>query len=229
MTIEIADNRLYEQIAELIQDARQVVVTQVNTTLLTTYWNIGKLIVEYEQVGKQRAEYGKQTLKNLSRRLTQEFGTGFSRSNLQTMRLFYLKYPKCQTVPGKLTWSHYAELLAISDDNKRAFYEHECQNAGWSSRELKRQIASSLFERILLSGGDINKDKVLQLALKGNEIQQPADIIREPYVMEFIGVPENKPMLESDLERALFLQDVKPEDILSNKSDSFKCIRICHT
>lgn len=201
-----ANSGLYYQIANLITEARQSVVAHVNTTLLTTYWNVGKLIVEDEQQSQERAAYGQQTLKNLSRQLTEQFGSGFSRSNLQNMRQLYLKYPKCQALSGKLSWSHYAELLSISDDKRRSFYEHECINAGWSSRELKRQIDSSLFERILLSSGDINKGKVLKLALKGNEISTPSDIIREPYVMEFIGVPENKPLLESDLEKSLFLQ-----------------------
>lgn len=206
MAFQMVHSELYNQIADLIIQARKSVVMQVNTALLATYWNIGRLIVEDEQQSQQRAAYGQQTIKNLSRQLTQEFGSGFSRSNLQNMRLFYLKYPKSQALSGKLSWSHYAELLSVADDQKRAFYEKECMNASWSSRELKRQIASSLFERILLSRGEINKEEVLRLASKGNEIAAPSDLIREPYVMEFIGVPENKPLLESDLEKALFLQ-----------------------
>ena len=119
---------------------------------------------------------------------------------------FYLTYQKCQTLSGKLSWSHYCELLSISDPDKRSFYEKEAANSNWSVRELKRQIASSLFERLLLSKGDINKEKVLALAAKGNEIAQPEDIIRDPYVFEFLGLPEDKPFLESDLERALVQQ-----------------------
>ena len=122
------------------------------------------------------------------------------------MRAFYLAYEKCQTVSGKLSWSHYCELLSITDENKRSFYEKESINSGWSVRELKRQIDSSLYERLLLSAGDVNKEKVLSLAQKGIEINQPADIIRDPYVFEFLGVPENKPILESDLEKALVVQ-----------------------
>ena len=122
------------------------------------------------------------------------------------MRAFYLAYEKCQTVSGKLSWSHYCELLSISDDNKRSFYEKEAVNSGWSVRELKRQIGSSLYERLLLSDGDANKEKVLSLAQNGIGIRQPSDIIRAPYVFEFLGVPENKPMLESDLEKALVAQ-----------------------
>lgn len=200
------NNSMILEIRELLENARKNVAQQVNTQLLTTYWNIGRIIVEYEQQNQIRADYGKQTLRELSKELTREFGKGFSRSNLQNMRAFYLAYEKCQTVSGKLSWSHYCELLSITDENKRSFYEKESINSGWSVRELKRQIDSSLYEQLLLSGGDANKEKVLSLAQKGIEINQPADIIRDPYVFEFLGVPENKPILESDLEKALVVQ-----------------------
>lgn len=198
-----SSNSLYTQVSELIQEARKQVVSQVNTALLATYWNVGRLIVEDEQNSEHRAEYGKQVLKELSKRLTEAFGKGFSRANLQWMRLLYIKYPICQTLSSKLSWSHYCELLSISDDAKRSFYEQECINARWSFRELKRQIDSSLFERLLLSDGQANKEEVLQLAAKGVEINRPSDIIKDSYVFEFIGIPENKPMMESDLERML--------------------------
>lgn len=200
------NNSMVLEIRELLENARKNVAQQVNTQLVTTYWNIGRIIVEYEQQNQIRADYGKQTLRELSKELTREFGKGFSRSNLQNMRAFYLAYEKCQTVSGKLSWSHYCELLSITDENKRSFYEKESINSGWSVRELKRQIDSSLYERLLLSSGDANKEKVLSLAQKGIEINQPADIIRDPYVFEFLGVPENKPILESDLEKALVVQ-----------------------
>jgi len=182
------------------------VAAEVNSTLIMTYWQIGKIIVEDEQKHESRAEYGKQTLKTLSKALSEEYGKGFSRSNLQNMRQFYLAYPKCQSVTGKLSWTHYCELLLISDEQKRSFYEKECLNARWSVRELKRQIDSSLFERLLLSNGDANKEKVLSLAMNGNEIAKPEDIIRDPYVFEFLGLPEDKPFFESDLEAALVAQ-----------------------
>ncbi len=200
------NNPMILEIRELLEKSRKNIAQQVNTELLTTYWNIGRIIVEYEQQSQLRAEYGKQTLKELSKELTREFGKGFSRSNLQNMRAFYLAYEKCQTPSGKLAWSHYCELLTISDEGKRSFYEKEAVNSGWSVRELKRQIESSLYERLLLSNGDTNKEKVLPLAQKGIEIAQPADIIRDPYVFEFLGIPENKPYMESDLERALVMQ-----------------------
>lgn len=194
------------KIRELLENARKNTAQQVNIQLLTTYWNIGRIIVEYEQQNQLRADYGKQTLRELSKELTREFGKGFSVSNIQFMRRFYQSYPIQQTASVKLSWSHYCELLSISDVNKRSFYEKEAVNSGWSVRELKRQIDSSLYERLLLSDGDVNKEKVLTLAQKGIEISQPADIIRDPYVFEFLGVPENKPMLESDLEKALVAQ-----------------------
>ncbi len=200
------NNPMILEIRKLLENARNNIAQQVNTELLTTYWNIGRIIVEYEQQSQLRAEYGRQTLKELSKELTREFGKGFSVSNIQFMRRFYQSYPIQQTASVKLSWSHYCELLTISDESKRSFYEKEAVNSGWSVRELKRQIESSLYERLLLSSGDANKEKVLSLAQKGIEIAQPADIIRDPYVFEFLGIPENKPYLESDLERALVMQ-----------------------
>ena len=194
------------EIKTVLESARRNVARQVNSELLSTYWNIGRIISEYEQTVPERADYGKQTLKELAKVLTAEFGKGFSRANLQNMRAFYLTYEKCQTLSGKLSWSHYCELLSISDPDKRSFYEKEAVNSNWSVRELKRQIDSSLFERLLLSRGDANKEQVLTLAEKGIEITEPADIIRDPYVFEFLGLPEDKPVMESDLERALVQQ-----------------------
>ncbi len=197
---------IIDEIKEVLVSARSNVARQLNSELLTAYWNIGRIICEYEQSEPDRADYGKRTLKELSRTLTQEFGKGFSVSNIQFMRRFYQAYPIQQTVSVKLSWSHYCELLSLSDPDKRSFYEKEALNANWSVRELKRQIESSLFERLLLSRGDTNKERVLSLALKGNEISQPSDIIRDPYVFEFLGLPEDKPVMESDLEQALVQQ-----------------------
>jgi predicted nuclease of restriction endonuclease-like (RecB) superfamily len=197
---------LVQEIRTILDAARSNVARQVNSELLNAYWNIGRIICEYEQSAPDRADYGKQTLKELSRELTKEFGKGFSVSNIQFMRRFYQSYQIQQTVSVKLSWSHYCELLTISDPDKRSFYEKESINANWSVRELKRQIDSSLFERLFLSRGDANKEQVLSLALKGNEISQPADIIRDPYVFEFLGLPEDKPVMESDLEEALVRQ-----------------------
>ena len=196
-------NDMISEIKEILQSARLNVARQVNTELLTAYWNIGRIIVEHEQNSQERAEYGQQTLKELSKVLTKEFGKGFSRSNLQNMRAFYLAYPKCQSVTGILTWTHYCELLSISDADKRSFYEKEAINSGWSVREMKRQIATSLYERLLLSDGKTNKETVLALAQHGIEMTTPSDIIKDPYVFEFLGIPEAKPVMENELEKAL--------------------------
>lgn len=196
---------LVNEIASIITNARNNVAKQVNSELLNAYWNIGRVIVE-DELKNNRGEYGKKQLLAISKNLTNKFGKGFSQSNLYNMKMFYTKYPIFQSVTGKLSWTHYCELLYISDDDKRSFYEKEAINANWSVRELKRQISSSLFERLLLSNGDTNKKKVLELALKGNEIAKPEDIVKDSYVFEFLGLPENKPMMESDLEEALVRQ-----------------------
>jgi len=196
---------LVNEIASIITNARNNVAKQVNNELLNAYWNIGRVIVE-DELKNNRGEYGKKQLLAISKNLTNKFGKGFSQSNLYNMKMFYTKYPIFQSLTGKLSWTHYCELLYISDDDKRSFYEKEAINANWSVRELKRQISSSLFERLLLSNGETNKKKVLELALKGNEIAKPEDIVKDPYVFEFLGLPENKPMMESDLEEALVRQ-----------------------
>ena len=197
---------ILNEIREILHDSRQKVAKEVNRQLLTTYWKLGEIIVRYEQNGDIRAEYGNQTLKKLSKELTTEFGKGFSVSNIQFMRRFYQEYSIQQSVTVKLSWTHYCELLTISDRDKRNFYEQEAINSKWSVRELKRQINTSLFERLLLSKGEVNKMEVLNLATKGIDIQTPQDIIKDPYVFEFLGIPEDKPMLENDLEKALVEQ-----------------------
>ena len=199
-------NPLVNEIKDILENARRNVARNVNNELITSYWKIGEIIVRYEQNDSIRAEYGEQTLKQLSKALTSEFGKGFSRANVYNIRAFYLAYEKIQSVTGKLTWTHYCELLSITDKEKRSFYEKEAVNSNWSVRELKRQINTSLYERLLLSKGDVNKEEVLRLASTGIEMNEPSDIIKDPYVFEFLGIPEDKPMLESDLEKALVEQ-----------------------
>ncbi len=194
---------LFSQIEKVIVSNKEKMAYQINNTLVTTYFNIGKIIVENEQNGNIRAEYGKEVLLKLSKKLTNKYGTGFSRSGLQNMRLFYSKYKKCQTLSGKLSWSHYCYLIYIDNDDERNFYEQECINSKWSVRELKRQIDSSLFQRLLLSEGNTNKKKVYELSKKGQTISTPNDILKEPYVFEFLGIKEEKPRLESSLEENL--------------------------
>lgn len=151
-------NPLISDVKNILDTARSNVAREVNNELIVAYWKIGEIIVRYEQNDSIRAAYGEQTLKQLSKTLTAEFGKGFSVSNIQFMRRFYQEYKIQQTVSVKLTWSHYCELLSISDKNKRDFYEKEAINANWSVRELKRQVSTSLYERLLLSKGDINKE-----------------------------------------------------------------------
>ena len=173
---DIAMSPVIKEIKELLNQSRQNVAVQVNQELLTTYWKVGEIIVRYEQNDQIRAAYGAGTLKQMAKVLTKELGKGFSRSNLQNMRLFYLNYPICQTASGKLSWSHYCELLMISDPDKRNFYEKEAEQSKWSVRELKRQIESSLFERLLLSRGEANKEQVFALAQQGVDYSKPEEI-----------------------------------------------------
>jgi len=200
---DILINDMYNQISDIITNNKNKMIYQINNTLVENNFMIGKIIVENEQNGNIRAEYGKEILSKLSKKLTNRFGSGYSRSGLQNMRLFYDKYKNCQPLAGNLSWSHYCYLIYIDDDDERKFYENECINSKWSKRELKRQIDSSLFQRLLLSDGKTNKQKVLELAREGQIINNPIDILKEPYVFEFLGIKENKPILESDLEKSL--------------------------
>ncbi len=199
----ITNKKIIEDIKEVIVNSRQKVAYEVNNTMLLAYWNVGKIIVENEQNGNIKAEYGKQVMKELSKELRKILGSGFSVSNLFNMRRFYITYPKFQTLSGKLSWSHYCELLSIENIDERNFYEKECINSNWSVRELKRQIDTSLFERLLLSEGKSNKEKVYTLSKEGQTLSVPEDILKEPYVFEFLNLKEPKPLLEKDLERKL--------------------------
>ena len=177
---KLADNRMINKIEKLLQEARTHVAVEVNNTLLRTYMEIGKLLVEDINLHENEENYQNKTISMLSKELTRKFGKGFSRANIWNMITFYKEYGSVQTLSERLSWSHYCELLSISDKDKRHFYEVECANSRWSVRELRRQIASSLFERLLLSDGETNKQKVLELALKGNEIVRPQDIVKDP-------------------------------------------------
>lgn len=196
-------NDMYSEISKIITNNKNKMIYQINNTLVQNNFMIGKIIVENEQNGNIRAEYGKDLLKQLSKKLTNKFGSGYSRSGLQNMRLFYMKYKNCQPLAGNLSWSHYCYLIYIEDDDERKFYEKECINSKWSKRELKRQIDSCLFQRLLLSEGIDNKKKVLELSKKGQTISKPSDILKEPYVFEFLGIKENKPLSENSLEKNL--------------------------
>ncbi|MEQ1734079.1 MAG: PDDEXK nuclease domain-containing protein [Bacteroidia bacterium] len=193
-------NQLVTAIGTTLQTARENAFKAVNTELVKANWEIGKHIVEFEQQGKQKADYGSALLANLARDLKLNFGKGFSRSNLQVMRLFYIAYPICQTLSGKLSWSHYAELTTISNELARSFYEKQTVIENWSYREMKRQIDSSLFERLALS---TDKKGVMQLAHKGQIATQPVGLIKDPYVFEFLNIPKNAIVKERGLEKKL--------------------------
>ncbi len=192
--------RLVSHISDLWDGAKNKAVYAVNAELINANWQTGQYIVEFEQGGNAKAKYGDKLLVNLSKDLTRLKGRGFSRSNLNYMRKLYLAFPICETLSHKLTWSHYFELLKCDDPLEMKFYMKECIKEGWKVRELKRQINSSLFQRLALS---TDKEGVLALANEGHQVMSPADIIRDPYVLEFTGIPQQKRYKESDLEKAL--------------------------
>ena len=192
--------KLVSHISDVWEVAKGKAAIAVNTELLDANWQTGRYIVEFEQNGNIKADYGKQLLTNLSKDLTRLRGKGYSRSNLFNMRLFYVRFPKIQTVSGQLTWSHYLELLKCDDTLEMQFYIKECIKERWSVRELKRQINSALFQRLALS---TDKEGVLALANEGHQVMSPADIIHDPYVLEFTGLPRQKQYKESDIEKAL--------------------------
>lgn len=193
-------SELVKSIGSLLSAARARIASSVNTVLVQTYWNIGKYIVEYEQKGSERAEYGSNLLERLSADLTKRYGKGFSRSNILYMRKFYICFPNSETLSHVLSWSHYFEILKSDDQLEISFYTKECETQKWSVRELKRQKSSALFQRFALSK---DKDGILQLANQGVEIQKPEDIIHDPFVLEFTGLPELPTWNEKTLEDAL--------------------------
>ncbi|GAA4061501.1 PDDEXK nuclease domain-containing protein [Flavobacterium cheonanense] len=238
MSKELQNKALFQQVVVLLQNAQQQVLRTVNSTMTYTYFEIGRMIVEEEQNGKERAEYGKQILKGLSQQLTKEFGKGFSLSSLEQIRKFYLIYSnstmllrilniqipqtlsteldsqKTQSLSTefknidfqtlisffKLTWSHYTFLMRIDDEKERSFYEIESEKHNWSVRELKRQYDSALYTRLALSR---DKEGVLKLSEEGQIIEKPKDIIKDPYILEFLGLPELHNYSESELEQEI--------------------------
>ncbi|MBL7975985.1 MAG: hypothetical protein JNJ85_13805, partial [Candidatus Kapabacteria bacterium] len=187
-----AHQSLYQKIHELLLDSKQNIVRSVNSTMVYTYYEIGRMIVEDEQQGKHRAEYGKQVLEFLSQQLSQSFGRGFSVVNLRQMRAFYQTYSIQQTVSAELkekrftlSWSHYLMLMRIENPDERSFYEIESETNRWSLRELQRQFDSALYERLVLSR---DKDAVQQLSKQGQHIEKPTDILKDPYILEFLDL-----------------------------------------
>lgn len=201
--MEIQENKyqgLIEQIGGLLQSGRQKAIQSVNTILVQTYWQIGRYIVEFEQHGNERAEYGTQLFERLSKDLTTAYGKGFGRSNLLYMRKLYLSFQISETLSHKLTWSHYFEILKADSELEIGFYAKQCENENWSVRELKRQMKSSLFERIALSK---DKDGVLKLSKKGHVVETPEDLLKDPFVLEFLNIPEQYQYQENELEEQI--------------------------
>jgi predicted nuclease of restriction endonuclease-like (RecB) superfamily len=200
--MEIDKKDIFIDIKNIIELSRKKIVSSINSTMTTTYFLIGKRIVEEEQNGVERAEYGVGLIKNLSKRLTESYGKGFSETNLKQMKSFYLAYRKGQTVSDefKLSYSHYLILMRVANIEERNFYEIEAINNSWSLRELKRQMNSALYERLILSR---NKEKVLELSQKGQLIEKPQDIVKDPYILEFLGLDEKSTYSENDLETAI--------------------------
>ena len=218
-TRTIADlNSLCSNSIALIHYARTLAIRNVNFIEIMTNYALGKWIVEEQQSGSDRAKYGDQVIDKLSEALIQEFGRGFARESLRNSRKFYLTYharisqtlftefaiEKSQTVFGKLkelpfilSWSHYLILMRVSKPEERSFYEIEAANNGWSVRTLQRQYASSLYERLLLSS---DRSKVVQLAGKGQIVSKPEDVVKDPYILEFLGIPEKSEYSETELE-----------------------------
>ena len=184
---------LYKSISDILSNARNKVYSAANSATVEAYWQIGKCIVEYEQNGQIRAEYGKSVIKELSKRLTQNFGKGFTSTNLKYMRQFYIAFPKGHAVSDQLSWTHYRMLMKVTNENTRAFYLDECAKANWSTRQLERQINSFFYERILSSR---DKEAVSREVFEKEPSKTPEDFIKDPYVLEFLGVPQPPDLYE---------------------------------
>lgn len=200
---------LYDNIKNLLLNAKKQVLTTVNSVMTLTYYEIGRQIVEEEQNGEDRANYGKELIKKLSEKLSDDFGKGFSERNIRLFRKFYQIYSTdeiWQSMISKsqmekmLSWTHYVRLMRITDIKERKFYEVEAKNENWTVREMERQIDSCLYQRLALSR---DKEQVLELSYKGQIIEQPKDLIKDPYILEFLGLEEDPNYSENDLETSI--------------------------
>ena len=195
----LSENSIYENIKLTVVQAQQKVYATVNFVMVETYWNIGKQI--YEAQGEnQRAEYGKGLLKFLSEKLTKEFGKGFTVANLKNMRQFYLTFPKSYALRSQLSWTHYRLLMRVEDNAAREFYLDECAKSNWSTRQLERQINSFYYQRLLSSQDKESVRNEIQTLEKGIDAK---DIIRDPYVLEFLGLEQTPNLYEKDIEQGL--------------------------
>lgn len=190
-----------EQIKQLLREAQLGVARSVNSIMVQTYFELGKRIVEQEQEGREVADYGSYLMERLSKDLSEEFGKGYSKRKLELIRRFYLTYKIAKTpFSQSVGWSHYLHLMRIENNEERRFYEIEAEKNNWSVRELDRQINASVYERLSLSK---NKEGILKLSQEGQILEKPLDLIKDPYVLEFLNLPETAVYSESDLESAL--------------------------
>lgn len=193
-------SKLYKEISSILRTARANAYKAVNFAMVTSYWSIGQVIVEYEQNGNERTEYGKAVLEGLSKKLTAEFGKGFDESNLRYMRLFYQTFKNCDTLRHELSWSHYRLLLRVKDETARNWYMNEAANQTWSTRQLDRQISVLYYERLLASQ---NKKSVqIEAKIKFSKIE-PQQFIHDPYVLEFLNLKNYPTLHESTIEQEL--------------------------
>jgi predicted nuclease of restriction endonuclease-like (RecB) superfamily len=188
------------RIREILSQARHRALQSINTTMIHAYWNVGREIAEEEQLGQARAGYGTRLMATLARKLQEEFGKGFNETNLRYARQFYLTYPIHHALRDELSWTHYRLLLSVKEASARKFYEVEAVRASWSTRELDRQIHSSLYERLALSR---DQEGMLRLTEQGAEAAQPEDLLRDPFVLEFTGLGQRERFTENELEKAL--------------------------
>ncbi|MDE7094960.1 MAG: PDDEXK nuclease domain-containing protein, partial [Anaeroplasmataceae bacterium] len=189
----------YNQIKKILSSARAKVYSTANFTMVEAYWEIGKSIVE-KQGGNTTAEYGAKLIEELSKQMTKDFGKGFTVANLKNMRQFYLAFPIRYALRSQLSWTHYRMIMRVEDEKARKFYVDECIKANWSTRQLERQINTFSYQRLLASHGNYN---VVEDTTKREAARTPEDIIRDPYVLEFLGLEQNASFYESDLEQAL--------------------------
>ena len=197
-------DRLYEEIRNLLISARKKVITTVNSALVMTYWQVGKMIVE-AQGGEERAGYGTNLLKNISDRLSKEFGKGFDASNLRYMRQFYMAFPNCDALSRNLTWTHYKKIIKVTNPLAREYYAREAAEGNWSTRQLERQIATQYYERLLATHRD---QAEVSTIIKENlpakpEVFDPLTLVHDPFILEFLDVKPDPALLESELESAI--------------------------
>ena len=200
MAKEVISTKLVQDAKQIIETARENAVRSVDFCRVQMYWKLGKRIFEEEQHGKKRADYGAYIVKSLAEKLEAEYGNGFSKRQLEFCRQFFITYPIANALRSQLNWSQYRMLIQISDPDKREYYELEAVNNSWNGRELERQINSQLYERLLLSN---DKESVLAVARKERIPETPQEVIKDPMVLEFLGLERNPAFYESDLEGAI--------------------------